>query len=146
MLEIDTTFTLTEADWAFEAPRKKSQAALMGLAIDLHIKRLAEANGCEANPERFGPWDWKLPDGTLIDTKSTTKGSISISDEELMFTDAHIDNGGRLWHAVFEQDNDTEFTFRGFVDVARLLADNRVYNSQYGGYYYTLNNVGKYLF
>lgn len=145
MLELDKVYTLTERDWDFKAPQGKSAAALKGLAIDGFVKRIAAAEGATIPENQFGPADF-IWNGIHYDIKSTTKGSISISDQEMVHADQLIMRGGQMFYAIFEQLDENDFKFRGYIDVVELVNAHKIFESQYSGYYFTLNSTAKYLF
>lgn len=143
MLNIGDIITLVPEDWLFELKSAKGEAQKVGLALDLHIKRLALQNGLRVSSEVFGPWDWAIDETTLVDTKSTSTGSVTVSGNEAWFTERHIASGGTMLHAVFDQNADGTLTFRGFVDYADLIAKRKLYPSRYdaAGYYYVIKQV-----
>lgn len=142
------TFTLTPDDWKFTAPKGKSQAALTGLAIDQHVKGLAVEHGAEIPADRYAPYDFRL-NGVVYDIKSYAASSISISERELEFAESLIANGKKVVYVLFEQLGtapDSDFAFRGYIDLGTLIHDGKIRESQYSGYYFTLNVVSKYVF
>ena len=142
------TFTLTPDDWLFSRPKGKSQTALIGLAIDQHVKGLAIEHGAEIPADRFAPYDFRL-NGITHDIKSYAASSISLSERELEFAESLIANGKKVVYVLFEQlgtSADSDFAFRGYIDLGSLIHDGKIRESQYSGYYFTLNVVSKYVF
>jgi len=148
MLNTHTTYVLVEQDWDFKVSGgyAKKPAQLMGLAIDKHIKRIAKEWGAVIPEDQYAKYDF-IWQGVHYDIKSASRGSFSISSREFDFMEEVIASGGKFYVACFDQIDDTDFEFRGYVDMARLIQDNKVYNSQYNdGYYFTMNQAVKYLF
>ena len=143
MLDIGQRIFLTPEDWSFTLKSEKNEAQRRGLALDIHIKRLATQAGMIVSQETYGPWDWGMDENNLIDTKSTSSGSISVSSNEAWFTERHQSSGGTMLHAVFTQDEDCGFTFQGFVNYKDLTDRSKLYPSRKdaGGYYYVLKHV-----
>lgn len=147
MFTIGQNLALIPEDWTFELRSPKNEAQKRGLALDVHVKRLALEHGFVVNAETFGPWDWAMDSEVLVDTKSTSSGTISVSGNEYFFTERHIGSGGTMLHSVFTQNTDGTFTFEGFVDVGTLIRENKIHTSKIdsSGMYYVLSHVRKYL-
>lgn len=147
MYTIGQKLSLVDQDWHFELRSPKNEAQRRGLALDIHVKRDAIEHGFIVSSEVFGPWDWAMDSNVLVDTKSTSTGSISISGPEMMFTNRHIESGGTMLHAVFTQNDDSTFTFQGFVDVSILIQRDLIHCSKIdpAGVYYFLGHARKFL-
>ncbi len=143
MLNINDIITLVPEDWHFEMKSHKGEAQQVGLALDLHVKRLAMLHDLRVSSQVFGPWDWALDETTLVDTKSSSRGTVTVSAQEADFTIQHLKNGGTMLHAVFYQNGDDTLTFKGFVDYADMLKHNKLHQSKLskGGYYYAISSI-----
>ena len=142
---IGQVYTLSQDDWdGFKATRIKSKAALIGLAIDVFAKRHALAEGAIISTT-YAEWDAER-DGIHYDFKSFSKNSISVSEAEMFFSEKLIANGGRMIHVLFEQLGDDNFKFRGYIDFADLHAAGKLCESQYQGFYYSLNVIDRFVF
>lgn len=138
-LSIGTQHELTGKDWTFKFPYGKSKAALVGLAIDQHIKSLLAPKGITVPADQYAPYDF-LHDGIHFDIKSFSRSSVSISENEYKFAEELRAQGKMLIYIVFEQLDDQYFVFRGFVKYDQLADRNKIFESQYKGYYFTLND------
>lgn len=145
MFKIGQDYWLEDSDWNFNKPNKTAEQR-MGFAIDRAVKRMILAEGHRNNPDEFGPWDWKFSNGIFVDTKSYLKKSVTISEKELKFIKFLKRSDDKILHALFKQRSAQIFTFDGFVDISKMLSNNKIHQSHFNnGYFYYLSDIKDYL-
>jgi hypothetical protein len=130
-------FQLTEEDFPLDFPKNKSAEALIGMAIDGHIKKLLAPKEIEVPDCKYEVYDFKFED-EYFDIKSFSSKSVTVSQREWDFAVRRMHTGGDVFYLVFEQLSDFEFEYVGYTSAMYLDSRNSIRHSQFdnGGVYF----------
>ena len=136
-------FQLSEEDFPLDFPKNKSQEAILGMAIDVHIKKLLASKEIEVPDSKYEVYDFKLGEN-YFDIKSFTGGSVTISQREWNFAVQRMNQfNADVFYLVFKQLEDLEFEYKGYTSAKYLDSRNSIRHSQFDGggvYFYSSVN------
>lgn len=137
-IKIGQHFSLTHKDFEGDFPHNKSETALIGLAIDAHIKRFLADKNIIVPTYVYETFDFQH-DGKYFDIKSFSSNSITVSRQEWLFASNQVQSGADVYYLIFKQLSGLKFKYMRMTSFKKLNNSNKIIESKFenGGYFFS---------
>lgn len=137
-IKIGQHFSLTQKDFEGDFPHNKSETALIGLAIDAHIKRFLADKNIIVPTYRYETFDFQH-NCKYFDIKSFSSNSVTVSGREWQFASNQAKSGCDVYYLIFKQLSGLKFKYMGMTSFTKLNKDNKIVKSKFnnGGFFFS---------